>query len=268
MGLNWDLSLLVKRARIEWETSLHLGNQAKQFSCTLDESLVITERPSNFLIFNFFLIFFKCIKCQFFYYYFFWLCWVFIAACRISLVEASGGHSTCRWCAFHCSSFSCGAQALGTQASVVVAQGLRSCGSLECGLSRCDAWALQMWCTGLVAPWHVESSWTRGLTCVPCTGRQIHIHCMEVSNFLILSPSKWRFWDKTESHLISSSIARNWNIRKDILTIFSAWGTFSSLAGLSRVLPNDGVIRNYKELPILPLDQLGKFFSILGRNLF
>ena len=181
-----------------------------------------------------------------------------------------GPLSTCRSRTLHCSSFSCGAQTLGTQASVVVAQGLRSCGSqaLEYGLSRCDAWALQIWCTGLVAPWHVESSWTRGLTCVPCTGRQIHIHCTEVSNFLISSPSKWRFWDKTKSHLISSSIAKNWNIRKDILIIFSALGTFSSLAGFSRVLPNDGVIRNYKELPILLLDQLGKFFSILGRNLF
>ena len=30
---------------------------------------------------------------------------------------------------------------------------------------------------GLVAPWHVESSWTRDRTCVPCSGRHILIHC-------------------------------------------------------------------------------------------
>ena len=29
----------------------------------------------------------------------------------------------------------------------------------------------------LVAPQHVESSWTRDRTCVPCIGRQILIHC-------------------------------------------------------------------------------------------
>ena len=30
---------------------------------------------------------------------------------------------------------------------------------------------------GLVAPWHVESSWTRARTRVPCIGRQILNHC-------------------------------------------------------------------------------------------
>lgn len=120
---------------------------------------------------------------------------------------------------------------------------------------------------GFVAPWHVESSWTRGLTCVPCTGRRIHIHCTIIEVLiLILSPSKWRFWDKTKPQLVSASIAKNWNFRKDILTIFSALGTFSSLAGLSRVLPNDGVIRNYTELPILPLDQLGENFLHIGEE--
>lgn len=125
-----------------------------------------------------------------------------------------------------------------------------------------------MWCTGFVAPWHVESSWTRGLTCVPCTGRQIHIHgtITEVPIFLILSPSKWRFWDKTKPQLVSASTAKNWNFGKDILTLFSALGTFSSLAWLSRVLPNDGVIRNYTELPILPLEQLGENFLHIGEE--
>ena len=30
---------------------------------------------------------------------------------------------------------------------------------------------------GLVAPWHVGSSWTRARTRVPCIGRQILNHC-------------------------------------------------------------------------------------------
>ena len=32
-----------------------------------------------------------------------------------------------------------------------------------------------LWCMGLVAPWHAESSQTRDRTCVPCTGRWILI---------------------------------------------------------------------------------------------
>ena len=29
-------------------------------------------------------------------------------------------------------------------------------------------WAQKLGCTALVAPWHVESFWTRDETCVPC----------------------------------------------------------------------------------------------------
>ena len=35
----------------------------------------------------------------------------------------------------------------------------------------------ELWPTGLVAPRHVESSWTRDRSHVPCTGRQILIYC-------------------------------------------------------------------------------------------
>ena len=35
---------------------------------------------------------------------------------------------------------------------------------------------LLLWCTGLAAPRHVGSSWTRVQTCVPCIGRQILNH--------------------------------------------------------------------------------------------
>ena len=41
--------------------------------------------------------------------------------------------------------------------------------ALECGLQ-------QLWLIGLVVRWHVESSWTRNLTRVPCVGRQIFDH--------------------------------------------------------------------------------------------
>ena len=35
----------------------------------------------------------------------------------------------------------------------------------------------QLWCVGLVALWHVESSQTRDQTCVPCIGMWVLIHC-------------------------------------------------------------------------------------------
>ena len=44
-------------------------------------------------------------------------------------------------------------------------------------LRSCDLRAQYSWCVGLVALWHMESSQTRGQTCVPCIGRQILIHC-------------------------------------------------------------------------------------------
>ena len=75
----------------------------------------------------------------------FWLCWVFVAACGLSLVAASGETTLhCSARASHCGGFSCcGARALGARASVVVAHGLSSCGSraLECRFSSCGAWA-------------------------------------------------------------------------------------------------------------------------------
>ena len=49
-----------------------------------------------------------------------WLCWVFVAACRLSLVAVSEGYSSCGARASHCGGFSrCRARA-----SVVVARGL------------------------------------------------------------------------------------------------------------------------------------------------
>ena len=64
------------------------------------------------------------------FFFFFWLHWVFVAACGLSLVAASGATLRCGARASHCGGFSCcGARALDTQASVVVAWGLSSCGA-------------------------------------------------------------------------------------------------------------------------------------------
>ena len=76
---------------------------------------------------------------------YFGLCWVFIAASRLLSSHReqdfqNGGFSGCR------------VQALGE-------------------------WAQSLWCTGLAAPWHVESSWTKDWTSVPCIGRWTPIHC-------------------------------------------------------------------------------------------
>ena len=54
----------------------------------------------------------------------------------------------------------CRAQALGIQVTVAAVCRLSCCGT-----------------RALVAPQHVESSWTRDQTHVPCTGRWILIHC-------------------------------------------------------------------------------------------
>ena len=104
---------------------------------------------------------------------YFWLCWVFVAARGLSLVAASGGCSSLR-----CAGFSLRWPLL-----------LRSTGSRHAGFSSCSTWAQQLWVTGsraqakqlwhtgLVAPQHVGSSWTRARTRVPCIGRWILNHC-------------------------------------------------------------------------------------------
>ena len=61
--------------------------------------------------------------------------------------------------ASHCGGFSCGAQAPGTWASVLATRRLQ-----------------YLWHMSLVAPWHVESSWTRDQTHVPCIDRHILNH--------------------------------------------------------------------------------------------
>ena len=71
--------------------------------------------------------------------FFFWLCWVFVAACGLSVVAGATLH--CAAQAWHWGDFFCyRARALSVQASVVSTYGLSSCGSwpLE-GLNSCGA---------------------------------------------------------------------------------------------------------------------------------
>ena len=80
---------------------------------------------------------------------------------RLSLVAASGGYSSL-WC-------------VGFSLQWLLL--LWSTGSKRVGFSSCGTRDQQLWLTGLVAPRHVGSSWTRARTRVPCIGRRILNHC-------------------------------------------------------------------------------------------
>ena len=97
-------------------------------------------------------IFFKIIY-LFIYFYFLWLCWVLVSVPGLSLVAASGGHSSSR-CAGLSPSWPLLLRSTGSRhaGSVIVAHG-----------PSCSA--------------HVGSSQTRARTRVPCIGRQILNHC-------------------------------------------------------------------------------------------
>ena len=106
-------------------------------------------------------LFFNKLKKLFIYaFIYLWLHWVFVAACRLSLVVASWGYSSL-WCA----GFSLRWLLL-----------LQSVGSRYAGISSCGMWAQELWHTGLVAPWHAGSSRTRARTRVPYIGRWILNH--------------------------------------------------------------------------------------------
>ena len=75
---------------------------------------------------------------------FFWLCWVFLAACGLTLVEVNGGYALVVGLRLFIEVASLAMacrNALSAQASVAVARGLNSCGSLalELGLCSCRA---------------------------------------------------------------------------------------------------------------------------------
>ena len=80
-----------------------------------------------YFILFYFLLFFKI---NLFICFYFWLCWVFLAVHRLSLVWLAGATLDCGAWASRCRGFSCcRARALGVWDSVVVAHGLSSRGS-------------------------------------------------------------------------------------------------------------------------------------------
>ena len=80
---------------------------------------------------------------------YFWLCWVFVVVRGLLIAVAF----------------------------LVVEHGLQVCGLQQLWHAGSRAQAQQLWRIGLVAPWHVGSSWTRDRTHVPCIGRRILSHC-------------------------------------------------------------------------------------------
>ena len=80
-----------------------------------------------------------------------WLCWVSGVVCGFSLVGASGGYSSL-WCAAFSLWWLLWLQSMGSRVHGL--QQLRLAGP--------RAQAQELWCLGLVASLHVESSWTRG----------------------------------------------------------------------------------------------------------
>ena len=94
-----------------------------------------------------------------FYFYifvYFWLCWVFTVAWASLCVSGVCWDVSLQW-------LPSGARAsvVAAMGSVLVAPGSR---------------AQQLWCRGLVALWHVGSSWIMDLACVSCVGKLILYH--------------------------------------------------------------------------------------------
>ena len=98
-----------------------------------------------------------------------WLCWFFVAVCRLSLAFRAGPtlqlgctDFSLRWLPLlqSPSSRAHGLQQWWRGGSAVAAPALYSTGSI-------------VWPTGLAAPRHVGSSQTRDQTCVSCIDRQI-----------------------------------------------------------------------------------------------
>lgn len=112
-----------------------------------------------------------------------WVCfglhWVFLAARDGCLLLVVSG----------------GARQLVAVASLVVGQELWTCGPCA-GLSDCGSWAQQLWLPALVAPQHVESTWT-------WVGRQIRILCT-TREVRVLRGSVYSFPGVKDSCLLSA----------------------------------------------------------------
>ena len=109
---------------------------------------------------NFFKLIFGCV------------CWVFIAACGLSLVAVSGGYSSLR-----CAGFSLWWLLLWSTGSRHAVFSTCSTWAQQLWLSGSRAQAQQLWRTNLVASRHVGSSRTGTQTRIICIGRRILNHC-------------------------------------------------------------------------------------------
>ena len=143
-----------------------LGAYIIVISSSWIDPLIIMQCPSLSLV-TFFILLFKI-------FIYLFLSALGLHCCAWAFSSCSEGGYFSLWCTgFHCGGFSCcGSWALGVQASVVVA-----CGLQQLWLTGSRVQAQQLWHLGLVALWHVGSSWTRARTHVPCTGRRIINHC-------------------------------------------------------------------------------------------
>ena len=96
-----------------------------------------------------------------FYLFMHWLCWVFVTVHGLLPPPQAGAPAPC---------------------SPPPRDGLsccpRSTGSRAGGHQR-------LWCQDSALPQHVESSWSRGRTCVPCIGRLIHNHWTAIGKSLV-----------------------------------------------------------------------------------
>ena len=135
---------------------------------------------------------------------YFCLCWVFTAACGLSLVAASGGYSS-----LQCAGFSL------RWLLSLWSTGSRRTGFSSCGTQAQQSWltgsraqAQQLWHTGLVALRHVGSSWTRDLTRVPCIGRRILNHCTtrEAHGSIVLTYIFPFYSNHSDSYVVNISV--------------------------------------------------------------
>ena len=95
-----------------------------------------------------------------------WVLW-FSPCCFYPYIFSALGEQCCARAFSSCCEQGC---------SVGVVRGI-SCGGFSC--CRARLWGTQASVFvgyGLVALWHVESSWTRDRTCVPCIGRRFLYH--------------------------------------------------------------------------------------------
>ena len=93
--------------------------------------------------------------------------------CSSSLIAVSRGCSSFRRLGFSSQCF-----------LLLQSTGSRHAGFSSCGTQAQELWLMGsrvrvqwLWSMGLVALWHVGSSWSRDRTPIPCVGRLILIHC-------------------------------------------------------------------------------------------